>query len=321
MWRADPGGPGPNPNGRRRRCAKVRGHDRVPTCRDRPDLPAGRGRALEPAGRGPGERATTTAAGIPFASIAWGDPAARPLVLIHGVTASAADLVARRAGPGRHRSTGRGASTCRATAGPATGPATTASATTRPTSRPGSGRPVWTCPRLQVVGHSWGAMTAAALPVAGIRPATLVLLDPPAIPHAIISLMASDPASRPTRTSTTARRAVWPRRTRPGRPATSRPRPRPSSELDVDAARAVLLDNGDWDGGLADLSDPAADGIPIWLVRGDPAAGGLRARRGDPRVRGADRGGPHHHPRRARRTPRNGRTRRRRPRPCSRALG
>ena len=46
-------------------------------------------------------------------------------------------------------------------------------------------------------------------------------------------------------------------------------------QLDIEAARAVLLDNGDWDGGLADLSDPAADGVPTWLVRGDPATGGL----------------------------------------------
>jgi hypothetical protein len=47
------------------------------------------------------------------------------------------------------------------------------------------------------------------------------------------------------------------------------------TELEIEAARAVLLENGDWDGGLSDISDPAADGIPIWLVRGDPATGGL----------------------------------------------
>lgn len=41
------------------------------------------------------------------------------------------------------------------------------------------------------------------------------------------------------------------------------------------AVRQVLLENGDWDGGLADLADPAAAGIPTWVVRGDPAAGGL----------------------------------------------
>ena len=40
------------------------------------------------------------------------------------------------------------------------------------------------------------------------------------------------------------------------------------------AALAILLENEDWDGGLADLSEPAADGLDIWLVRGDPAAGG-----------------------------------------------
>ena len=39
----------------------------------------------------------------------------------------------------------------------------------------------------------------------------------------------------------------------------------------------MLLDNGDWDGGLADLADPAAAGIPAWLVRGEPAFGGYVA--------------------------------------------
>ena len=47
-------------------------------------------------------------------------------------------------------------------------------------------------PELQIVGHSWGAMVTAALPVAGIRPATLVLLEPPTIPHAYMAQQASD---------------------------------------------------------------------------------------------------------------------------------
>jgi pimeloyl-ACP methyl ester carboxylesterase len=46
------------------------------------------------------------------------------------------------------------------------------------------------------------------------------------------------------------------------------------TQLDESAARSILLDNGDWDGGLADLANPAAAGIDIWLVRGDPTAGG-----------------------------------------------
>lgn len=129
-------------------------------------------------------------------------------------------------------------------------------------------------PSLQVVGHSWGALTAAALPLAGIRPATLVLLDPPAIPHAVISQMASDPSEQPYPNRETALRALaaanptWP-------PRDVDAKAEALMQLDVGAARAVLLDNGDWDGGLADLSDRAAAGIPVWVVRGDPGAGGL----------------------------------------------
>src|SRR5712672_2940574 len=52
------------------------------------DLPVAVAERLAATVPEPGEPATTTAAGIPFASIAWGDPADRPLVLIHGVTAS-----------------------------------------------------------------------------------------------------------------------------------------------------------------------------------------------------------------------------------------
>jgi pimeloyl-ACP methyl ester carboxylesterase len=47
------------------------------------------------------------------------------------------------------------------------------------------------------------------------------------------------------------------------------------TQLDEAAARSVLLDNGDWDGGLEALANAAADGIPVWVVRGEPAAGGF----------------------------------------------
>jgi pimeloyl-ACP methyl ester carboxylesterase len=129
-------------------------------------------------------------------------------------------------------------------------------------------------PDLQVLGHSWGGMTAAALPRAGIRPATLVLLDPPAIPYALISRMASDPNEQPFAdvdagiAALTAANPAWPAED-------VRAKAEALTQLDVAAARAVLLDNGDWDGGLADLSDPAADRIPVWLIRGEVAAGGL----------------------------------------------
>ena len=46
-------------------------------------------------------------------------------------------------------------------------------------------------------------------------------------------------------------------------------------EVDPDAARAILLENGDWDGGLASLQRAVASGVDAWVVRGDPATGSL----------------------------------------------
>ncbi|HEV2006534.1 MAG TPA: hypothetical protein VGQ85_07975, partial [Candidatus Limnocylindrales bacterium] len=45
--------------------------------------------------------------------------------------------------------------------------------------------------------------------------------------------------------------------------------------FEVEAARAVLLDNGDWDAGLAALADPAAADVPTWYIRGEFAHGSL----------------------------------------------
>jgi hypothetical protein len=39
--------------------------------------------------------------------------------------------------------------------------------------------------------------------------------------------------------------------------------------------RAILLDNGDWDGGLAGLTDPRSAGVETWIVRGESASGGM----------------------------------------------
>jgi pimeloyl-ACP methyl ester carboxylesterase len=237
------------------------------------DLPAAVVAALETAMPDPGPRATTVAAGIPWSSIGWGDPDDRPLLLIHGVTASA--RIWWRIGP----------------ALAATGRRVTA------VDLPGHGRTdhwlghhrfrdnaidlaAWiheaglVSPRLQVVGHSFGAMTAAALPRAGIRPATLVLLDPPAVPLAEMAEMAGDPSEQPERDMAKA----IPRLTavNPDWSAGDvQARAEGLVQLDLEAARAILLENGDWDGGLADLADPATRGIPTWIVRGDPGVGGL----------------------------------------------
>ena len=156
------------------RCATVRpamsstAGRRSPTALDHP-----------PAGR----RDTVEAAGIPFSAIAWGDPDARPLVLIHGVTASAriwwrvgpalaADRPAgRRRRPAGPRPTGhwRGHHRFRDNAADVAAWIRAAG---------------WTEPDLQIVGHSWGGDDRRGAAGAGIRPATLVLLDPPAVPLA-----------------------------------------------------------------------------------------------------------------------------------------
>jgi pimeloyl-ACP methyl ester carboxylesterase len=223
--------------------------------------------------RDPATRTTTTAAGDPFSSIAWGVPTDRPLVLIHGVTASA--RVWWHVGPAL-AATGR-----RVVAVDLPGHGLTGHWTGRHRFRETAADvAAWIraagldVPELQVIGHSWGGMTAAALPVAGIRPATLVLLDPPTVPFSIISLMASDPSDQlypdlaSASAALTAANPDWP-------VEDVQAKAEALTQLDEVAARSVLLDNGDWDGGLADLSDAAADGVPTWIVRGDPAAGSL----------------------------------------------
>ena len=220
-----------------------------------------------------GTRRTIDASGIPFSATTWGDPDARPLLLVHGVTASSGiwwRVAPRLAAAGHH---------------------------VVAVDLPGHGRTGhWTGrhrfretaedlaafvrvagfqqPDLQVIGHSWGAMVTAALPSAGIRPATLVLLDPPAIPVSVIGQMANDPTWRTYDTLDEATAAI----------AAANPTwiegdvaaaAQAMMAVDVDAARAIVLENGDWDAGLASLADPAAADIPVWIVRGEPATGSI----------------------------------------------
>jgi len=220
-----------------------------------------------------GTRFVADAAGIPWSALTWGPADGRPLLLIHGVTSSAANwwrLGPALAATGRrvvavdlpgHGRTGhwQGHHRFRDNATDVVAFAIAA----------GLARP-----DLQVVGHSWGAMTAAALPAAGLRPSTVVLLDPPAVPHATIAAMAADPDERTYVDLAAAAAAI--RRDNPDWPdGDVLAKAEALTQLDEAAARSVVLDNGDWDGGLADLADPAAAGIPVWVVRGDPATGGL----------------------------------------------
>ena len=218
-----------------------------------------------------GERLVIEAAGIPFAVLAWGDQAARPLVLLHGVTASAA--IWWRVGPAL-AATGR-----RVLALDLPGHGATGHWTGRHRfPEMAADVAAWVRaagvdqPELQLIGHSYGAMTAAHLPAAGIRPATLVLLDPPVLPHALMARQVEEADGRTYDDLDEAIAAV----------ATSEPTwssgdVRASAEaltqLEEGAARAILLDNGDWDGGLSGLAHPAATDLDIWVVKGEQSTG------------------------------------------------
>jgi pimeloyl-ACP methyl ester carboxylesterase len=219
----------------------------------------------------PGSRVVVEAAGIPWSAIVWGDPDAQPLLLIHGVTASAA--VWWRVGPALAAS-GR-----RVTAVDQAGHGRTGHWLGHHRFRDNAADLAAFIRAadldrddLRIVGHSWGAVTAAALPVAGIRPVTLILVDPPVLPLERIGLEASDPKQQPVTSFDQAVAAI-----RAADPHLSdgdvRAMAQGIVELDFEAARSVVLDNGDWDGGLADLRDPAAAGLDVWIIRGDPRTG------------------------------------------------
>ena len=221
----------------------------------------------------PGHRTTTMANDIPFSALEWGEPGDRPLLLVHGLGSSARNWW--RLGPAL-ATTGR-----RVVAPDQAGHGRTGQWAGHHRFRDNArDLAAWIrtteldVPSLQVVGHSWGGMTAAALPAAGIRPATLVLVDPPALPYAYVASIVEDPGERPREDVAATIEFLAPRS-----PGWSRGDIEAKAEalhqLDLEAARDILLENGDWDGGLGDISDPAAAGLDIWLVRGDPTAGGL----------------------------------------------
>lgn len=218
-----------------------------------------------------GARITVEADGIRWSALAWGDAGASPLLLIHGVTASAE--VWWRVGPAL-AATGR-----RVTAVDQAGHGKTGHWRGHHRFRDNAAdiaafirAAAFDEPELQVIGHSWGAVTAAALPTAGIRPATLVLLDPPVLPLERIALEVSDPKQQPVQDLDEAIANV--RATDPNLDdGDVLAMARAIVDLDFDAARSVLLDNGDWDGGLADLRVPAANDLDVWVIRGEPATG------------------------------------------------
>ena len=129
-------------------------------------------------------------------------------------------------------------------------------------------------PELRIVGHSWGGMTAAEMPSAGLAPEVLVLLDAPALPLAAIASRIDDPVERRWGTLEEAIGRVGPANpTWPWGDVLAKAEA--LSQMDEGAVIDVLTKNGDWDGGLAALAGPAAADLAIRIVRADPAAGGL----------------------------------------------
>ena len=238
----------------------------------RADLPGAVAAALDdPAGA---ELGVVDAAGIPFATRAWGDPAAPPVLLIHGVTASS--RIWWRLGPALAAGLDRRVVAVDQAGHGLTGHWTghhrfadnavdlVAFATAAALARPDLG----------VVGHSWGGMTAAALPAAGLAPGILVLLDAPAIPAAAIAMMLDDPIERhydDVDEALAALGGLYPTWAFGDVAAKAEA----LTQFDTAAVRAILTENGDWDGGLSALADPATAGVPTRLVRGEPATGGL----------------------------------------------
>ena len=214
------------------------------------------------------------AIGIPFATRSWGDPGAPPILLVHGVTASS--RIWWRVGPALAVGLGRWVVALDQAGHGRTGHwtghfrfADNAVDLVAFVRAAGLDRP-----DLRVVGHSWGGMTVAEVPAAGLRPAGIVLLDPPAIPVAAIATMLDDPVERRYDDLDEAIAALG--RLHPTWPyGDVVAKAEALTQFDELAVRAILTQNGDWDGGLAALADPAAANVPTWLVRGDPAAGGL----------------------------------------------
>lgn len=239
------------------------------------DLPPAVARALgdaRPDLRG-ARRATLTSGGIPWATYAWGDPSAAPFLLVHGVTSNAESfwrIAPAVAAAGRHvvaidlpghGRTGHWQGRHRF--------AETAADLASAIRVAGLDRA-----DLAVLGHSWGAMVVAALPAAGLRPERLLLLDPPALPLAALELMTHDPLERRYQNLENAIAAI--RSVNPGWiDGDVQAKALGLSQFDPSAVLSVLLENGDWDGGLGALADPAARDVPVWLIRGEFAAGGL----------------------------------------------
>ena len=239
------------------------------------DLPAEVTAALGAARPFDGRRRVVAAGGLDWATLEWGEGSDPPVLLAHGVTSSADTwwrvgpaLAATRRRvvavdmPG-HGRTGGWAGHHRFAA--------TATELAAFIAAAGLDRD-----DLGVVGHSWGAMVVAALGSAGVTPRRRVLLDPPAMTRDQIATLLDDPLEQRFDDRAAAIEVIG-----HVRPEWSYGDVVAKAEglatFGKAAVRSILLDNGDWDGGLAGLAGlTGRDGAPdVWIVRGEPAYGGF----------------------------------------------
>ena len=239
------------------------------------DLPADVANALANASPdlGGASRRIVPTGGIPWQLYEWGQPDQPPVVLVHGVTSNAETfwrMAPAIAASGRrvilidlpgHGRTGHWQGRHRF--------AETAADVAALFDAAGLLHPL-----LAVLGHSWGGMVVAALPSLGIRPDRLILLDPPALPVTVMELMTHDPLERKYDDLAEAVAAIS--SVNPGwSDGDIQAKALGLTQFDLGAVEAILLENGDWDGGLGALADPGADGLSIWLIRGEFKDGSL----------------------------------------------
>ena len=220
-----------------------------------------------------GERGKVDVDGTAWPTLSWGDPAAAPVLLVHGVTSNAG--IWWRVGPALaaagHRVVavdmpghGRTAKSARSHLF-----ADTAAELVGFVRAAGLDRP-----ELAVVGHSWGAMVSAHLPAAGLLPRTIVLLDPPVLTLGRLEALTQEPTERDYATLDEAAAAV-----RTANPTWSEgdvaAKAQALTEFSPQLVLDVLLKNGDWDGGMAALRNHGAAGVDAWLIRGDWSTGGF----------------------------------------------
>lgn len=211
--------------------------------------------------------------GVTWPTITWGSPSDSPVVLVHGVTSNAG--IWWRVGPALAASGRRVIAIDMPGHGRTTrGPRSHLFAETAMELAAFVRAAELDRPDLAVVGHSWGGMVTAHLPAAGLAPRTLVLLDPPVLTLGRLAALVNEPTERDYASLDEARAAV-----RQANPSWSegdvRAKAQALTEFSPQLVLDVLLGNGDWDGGMAALRDPAAASVDVWLIRGEWRAGGF----------------------------------------------